>query len=81
VEKPDRPAATSRPHNSDQIRTALTPPRIPGRWIEVQESRTKIIIVGEPEADWSALHGKEPREIIALYTVSNPKRPKKSRSA
>jgi hypothetical protein len=36
VEKPDRPAGTSRPHNNDPIRTALTQPRTLRRWIEAQ---------------------------------------------
>ena len=45
MEKPDRPAATSRPHNSDQIRTALTPPRIPGRWIEAEPADLSPVTV------------------------------------
>src|SRR5450631_3333393 len=32
----------------------------------------KIRIVGEPEADWSALHGKEPREVIVLVYRLEP---------
>ena len=36
MEKPDKPAATSRPHGAYPIRTALTQPRILHRWIEAQ---------------------------------------------
>jgi hypothetical protein len=36
VEKPDRPAASSRPYGEDRIRIAPTQPRIPRRWIEVE---------------------------------------------
>src|SRR5450631_278694 len=32
----------------------------------------KIRIVGEPEADWSAIHGKEPREVIVLVYRLEP---------
>ena len=36
MEKPDRPAVTSRPHGNDRIKIALTPTRILGRWIQAE---------------------------------------------
>jgi len=36
VEKPDTPAATSRPHREHQLENLLTHPRIPHRWIEAE---------------------------------------------
>jgi hypothetical protein len=32
----------------------------------------QVTIVGEPEADWSALHGKEPREFVAFVYRLEP---------
>jgi hypothetical protein len=50
VEKPDRPAVTSRPHGNDRIRMALTHLRILGRWIEVERALWDAAMTGDVRA-------------------------------